>query len=155
MKSRFEIREDDLSGDAIVSLLSDHLDNMHSISPPGSVHALGVDRLREPDVTFWSAWQGNELLGCAALKELDAEHGEVKSMRTVEAHRGKGVAFALLEHLTEIGRQRAYKRLSLETGSTHAFEAARSLYARYGFTSCGPFADYTEDPHSAFMRMDL
>lgn len=151
----FDIREDDLSGRRIADLLRQHLDNMHAISPPGSVHALEIDRLREPGVTFWTAWDGDELLGCAALKELDTAHGEIKSMRTVEAHRGRGVASRLLEHLIEDARRRGYERLSLETGSTTHFASARSLYARYGFEPCGPFADYRPDPHSAFMSRML
>lgn len=155
MTHSLDIREDDLTGSEIANLLRQHLDNMHAISPPGSVHALGIDQLREAGVTFWTAWNDDELLGCAALKELDARHGEVKSMRTVEAHRGKGIASGLLEHVLGIARRRGYERLSLETGSTAAFEAARSLYARYGFEPCGPFAEYVEDPHSAFMSKAL
>lgn len=132
-------------------MLTEHLANMHAISPPGSVHALEIDRLREPAVTFWTAWDDDELLGCIALKTLDETHGEIKSMRTVEAHRGRGVASRLVEHVIDVARGRGLERLSLETGSTPHFEPARALYSRYGFVACGPFADYAEDPHSAFM----
>ncbi len=155
MDADIDIREDDLTGPEITGLLERHLENMHAITPAGSVHALDINRLKEPGITFWSAWHGDELLGCAALKELDGSHGEIKSMRTVEAHRGKGVASQLLEHLIGVARQRGYGRLSLETGSTSAFEAARSLYGRYGFAATGPFADYSDDPHSAFMSRSL
>ena len=151
MSADIDIREDDLTGPEIKGLLEQHLEDMHAITPAGSVHALDIERLRKPRITFWSAWSGNELLGCAALKELDSTHGEIKSMRTVEKHRGKGVASQLLEYLIHIAAQRGYARLSLETGATSAFEPARALYARYGFEVCGPFADYTGDPHSAFM----
>ncbi|RPH45384.1 MAG: GNAT family N-acetyltransferase [Burkholderiales bacterium] len=146
---------DDLTGAPIRALLEAHLRHMHTLSPPESVHAMDVDRLRAPDVTFWSAWEGDTLLGCGALRELEAAHGEVKSMRTVDAHRGRGVAAALLGHLMTQARARSYVRLSLETGSMPAFEPARRLYARFGFEPCGPFGDYAEDPHSVFMTRTL
>ncbi len=150
-----EIRLDDLSGPGIHALLDEHLAEMHRISPPESVHALPVDGLRQPDVTFWTAWSGNDLLGCGALRELSAVHGEIKSMRTANAHRGKGVAKALLEHIVEEAKRRGYERLSLETGSQQEFEPARTLYERFGFASCPPFADYAEDPNSVFMTRRL
>nr|WP_297078321.1 GNAT family N-acetyltransferase [Thermoleptolyngbya sp. M55_K2018_002] len=150
-----QIREDDLTGDKIAALLQEHLDNMHEITPPGSVHALDLERLRSPDITFWSAWQGDELLGCGALRHLDATSGEIKSMRTVQAYRRKGVASKLLEHILAEAERRGYGRLYLETGALAEFAAARSLYARYGFEPCGPFADYADDPNSAFMTKAL
>jgi putative acetyltransferase len=150
-----DIRIDDLSGAEIRELLDEHLANMRSISPPESTHALPIEGLRKPGVTFWTAWENGELLGCGALKELSAEHGEIKSMRTVARHLRKGVAKALLAHIIrEAGRHR-YRRLSLETGSMEAFEPARQLYARAGFTYCAPFADYIEDPNSVFMTKEL
>ena len=128
---------------------------MHEISPPESVHALDLERLRAPDITFWSAWEGDELLGCGALRELDVNSGEVKSMRTVEAHRGKGVGSKILEQIIEEAGRRGYEVLLLETGSEHAFAPAQRLYERYGFVYRGPFAEYIEDPNSVFMTKDL
>jgi putative acetyltransferase len=150
-----DIRLDDLTSPEILRLLRQHLDSAALHSPPESVHALDVAALRRPEITFWSAWQGAELLGCAALKELDPHHGEVKSMRTATPHLRKGVAAALLAHLLEQGSQRGYRRLSLETGSMEAFAPARRLYARSGFQPCGPFASYVEDPYSVFMTREL
>jgi len=150
-----EIRIDDLSGSEIAELLQEHLSNMAENSPPESVHALNIEQLRQRDITFWSAWSDDRLLGCGALKELDPQHGEVKSMRTVSRHRRMGVAARLLEHILEEARRRNYKRVSLETGSMHAFAPAHNLYARFGFVECGPFADYVEDPNSIFMTKEL
>jgi len=150
-----EIKVDDLSGPEIGALLREHLDSMYLHSPPESVHALPIEKLRSPDITFWSIWEHDELLGCGALKRLDSRHGEIKSMRTVAGHLRKGVARAMLHHIISQARQRGYRRLSLETGSMAAFEAARRLYERAGFTYCAPFADYIEDPNSVFMTMEL
>ena len=150
-----EIRVDDLSGPEILALLAEHLRDMRRISPAESVHALDVDGLLQPDVTFWSAWTNAELLGCGALKELNPVHGEIKSMRTAVAHRRQGVARAMLEYIITEARGRSYTRLSLETGSMHAFEPARRLYERFGFTYCSPFAGYTEDPNSVFLTRSL
>lgn len=146
-----QIQLDDLSGLEIVALLEEHLAGMRSLSPPESVHALPLAGLRSPDVTFWSAWENSALLGCGALKQLDPQHGEIKSMRTASRHLRKGVASAMLQHILAEARGRGYRRLSLETGSQPGFEPARRLYARAGFTACGPFADYTNDPNSVFM----
>jgi putative acetyltransferase len=146
-----DIKVDDLSGPEIRELLQEHLANMRKISPPESTHALPLERLREPEITFWTAWENGELLGCGALKELDAQHGEIKSMRTSSRHLRKGVAQALLDYIIGEAAHRGYRRLSLETGSMEAFEPARQLYARAGFTLCAPFADYIEDPNSVFM----
>ena len=150
-----EIREDDLRGADVVALLQEHLDDMHRHSPPESVHALDLDKLRRPEITGWVAREGGPLLGCGALKQLDARHGEIKSMRTANAHRGRGVGARLLEHVLAEARRRGYARLSLETGTPAAFDAARRLYARYGFAECGPFGDYVPDPYSTFMTLEL
>ena len=150
-----EIRVDDLTSPEIVALLSEHLESMYSHSPPESVHALPIEQLREPDITFFSVWENGELMGCGALKELDPEHGEIKSMRTVSKHLRKGVGRAVLQHMIEEGKRRGYKRMSLETGSMAAFEPARKMYEGVGFTYCPPFADYIEDPNSVFMTMAL
>lgn len=149
------IRSDDLSGPRVLALLEEHLADMRQLSPPQSVHALPMEALRQPGVTVWTAWSGDDLLGCAALKQLDATHGEVKSMRTAAAHRPKGVARALLAHIVAEGRRRGYARLSLETGSDAPFEPAQRLYARFGFAPCAPFAAYTDDPNSVFMTLAL
>ncbi len=149
------IVEDDLSGDAVAALLREHLEGMHASSPPERVHALDVDALRRPDVTFWSVWEDEELLGCGALRELDDSHGEVKSMRTASAHLRKGVPSFVLEHLVAEAKQRGYRRLSLETGSGGPFEAALAFYERFGFAYCGPFADYDDDPFSRFMTLEI
>lgn len=146
-----QIRVDDLKGPEIRSLLEEHLRNMHEISPPESVHALDLTSLRQPDITFWTVWSDSDLLGCGALKELDPTHGEVKSMRTAMSHRRKGVARAMLKHIMAEAASRSYRRLSLETGSMDAFAPARRLYEDFGFTFCGPFADYSIDPNSVFM----
>jgi len=145
------IIEDDLTGTAIHELLQEHLDNLTEHSPPESIHALDLDGLRAADVTFWSVWDGDELMGCGALKELDSFHGEIKSMRTATAHLRKGVARQMLLHIIEIAQQRGYQKLSLETGSMAAFQPAHQLYKRFGFQECSPFADYKEDPNSIFM----
>lgn len=150
-----QLRIDDLQGEAIIRLLEEHLRDCATHSPPGSVHALDLDALRRPDITFWSAWNGGELLGCGALRELDPGHGEVKSMRTAAPHLRKGVAAAVLAHLVGESRRRGYRRLSIETGSMAAFEPARRLYARFGFVRCAPFGSYVDDPHSTFMTLDL
>jgi putative acetyltransferase len=150
-----EIRIDDLNGYEVSQLLLEHLQSMRRISPPESVHALDVDGLRKPDVTFWTVWKNGELLGCGALKELDHEHGEIKSMRTAAQHLRKGVARRLLEYILDEARRRGYRRISLETGSQKEFKPAHKLYAASGFTFCEPFADYLDDPNSVFMTREL
>ena len=150
-----QIREDDLTGQEIARFLREHLEHMHEITPPGSVHALPLDALRSPDTTFWSAWEDNELLGCGALKELDFSSGEIKSMRTVEAHRGKGIGARILEWIIREAERRRYQCLNLETGAMPEFASARALYERYGFVYRGPFADYAEDPNSVFMTKKI
>jgi putative acetyltransferase len=149
------IIEDDLSSVKVAGLLSEHLEGMADHSPPESIHALDLSGLRAPEITFWTAWADSELLGCGALMELDGRHGEIKSMRTATPHLGRGVATAILSHLLEEARRRSYARLSLETGSGPAFEPAHSLYERFGFSNCGPFGRYREDPFSRFMTLEL
>lgn len=149
------IKRDDLRGSEIYALLQEHLQSMALHSPPESVHALDIEALRKPDITFWTAWENEELLGCGALKELDSQHGEIKSMRTSSQHLRKGVATKMLTHILEEASRRRYRRLSLETGSMEAFAPARQLYAKFGFTYCEPFAAYVEDPYSVFMTREL
>jgi putative acetyltransferase len=150
-----KIEIDDLSRAEIHALLGEHLRNMHAISPPGSVHALDLEKLRRPDITFWSAWDGARLLGCGALRELDGKHGEIKSMRTPDALRRQGAGKAILAHIIDTARSRGYGRLSLETGALAAFQPAQNLYGSFGFAYCGPFGDYAEDPNSVFMTLLL
>ncbi|MGS0744132.1 GNAT family N-acetyltransferase [Glaciimonas sp. GG7] len=146
---------DDLSRPAIHALLNEHLQSMYALSPPECVYALDLDRLRKPDVTFWSAWEGSLLIGCGALEELDSKHGEVKSMRTPNALRRKGAGRAILAQIIETAKCRLYDRLSLETGTAEEFKPAQKLYESVGFTYCGPFGEYVEDPNSVFMTMCL
>jgi len=150
-----EIRPDHLSGEEIARFLSEHMAHMVSQTPAGSVYAHPLERLRAPDITFWSVWEGDELVGCGALKELDARSGEIKSMRTAEAWRRRGVARALVDHIEAEAVRRGYACLYLETGASDRFVAARALYAARGFQPCGPFGDYGADPHSFFMRKSL
>lgn len=149
------IKPDDLRGAEIALLLQEHLSSMQALSPPESVHALDIEALRQPDITFWSAWEGAALCGCGALKQLGDQHGEVKSMRTAAGQRRAGVASKILLQIIEEARQRGYRRLSLETGSMKAFEPAHALYASFGFELCAPFGDYAEDPNSVFMSREL
>lgn len=150
-----EIREDDLTGPEIRALLKRHLEHMVEITPPESVHAMDVDRLSGPDVTFWTAWDGDTLLGCGALKEIDPSTGEVKSMRTAEAARGRGIGTSIVEHLIAVSRERGYTKILLETGSADAFAPARRLYERAGFVARGPYPPYEQDPNLFFMEMEL
>jgi len=149
------IETDDLSHPAIHALLNEHLQSMYQLSPPESVHALDLEKLRKPEITFWSAWEGSLLIGCGALKELDRKHGEIKSMRTPDAHRRKGAGRGILAHIIAVAERRSYERLSLETGSMEAFTPARRLYESFGFAYCGPFGEYAEDPNSVFMTLRL
>ncbi|KAB2330653.1 GNAT family N-acetyltransferase [Bacillus mesophilum] len=150
-----EIKKDDLTSTKIKQLLEDHLQSMTLHSPPESIHALDLDGLRQPEVTFWSVWEDEELLGCGAIKELAPDHGEVKSMKTSSVHIRKGVGRLMLDYIIAEARNRGYKRLSLETGSMEAFLPARLMYEKAGFHYCEPFADYVPDPNSMFMTLKL
>jgi putative acetyltransferase len=151
----WRIVEDDLSGAAIRALLEVHFAGMLANSPADSCHFLDFDGLRSDGVTFWSIHRDGELAGCGALKMLDATHGEIKSMRTAEAFLRQGVAAQMLDHIIAVARTRGLQRLSLETGSSGAFEPALALYRRYGFEDCEPFADYRPDPFSRFLTRAL
>ena len=150
-----KIRVDDLRGPEVKALLEAHLDLMRVTTPPESVHALDLDELRAPEITFWTLWEGDELLCCGALKEIDSTHGEIKSMHTAAKARGCGLARKMVEHILSQARARGYTRLSLETGSFDAFTPARSLYADFGFQPTEPFGEYTLDPNSAYMTLEL
>ena len=149
------IEVDDLSRPAVHELLQEHLANMYELSPPEQVFALDLSKLKSPDITFWTVWDHELLLGCGALKELSPTHGEVKSMRTPASLRGRGAGRAVLTRIIETAKRRQYSLLSLETGSHPAFGAAQSLYKNAGFQISGPFAGYKEDPHSVFMELRL
>ena len=153
--SALEIKIDDLRGPEIARLLTEHLRALAEITPMESRHALNLDELRQPDVTFWAVWQGDGVVGCGALKRLDAGHGEIKSMRTAAGHLRKGIASLVLESIIAEARRRGYRRLSLETGAASYFTAAHQLYRKFGFQSCRPFADYLSDPNSVFMTRQL
>ncbi len=149
------IRLDDLRGPEVRALLEAHLRHMHTLSPPESVHALDLDRLRRPEIRFYTAWDGDQLAGCGALKDLGGGEGEIKSMRTADSHRGRGVGTAVLTHLLNVARASGWRRLNLETGPADRFGAAHRLYEAFGFTVCEPFADYRLDPFSVFMTLPL
>ena len=155
MIDQLRIVADDLSGADIAALIRLHFDEMHQWSPEDSCHVMTVERLRSPDVSFFSAWDGAALAGCGALKAIDPSHGEIKSMRAAPAYRGKGLGRAILLHLMAEARARGYARLSLETGAPAPFEPARRLYAAHGFVVCAPFGDYRPDPNSVFMTREL
>ena len=139
----------------VVALLHTHVTRARAETARGSAHALDLDGLRAPDVTFWSAWEDDQVVGVGALRRLSLDHGEVKSMHTAEAARGRGVGSALLLQIIATARARGMTRLSLETGSWSYFLPARALYARHGFVECGPFGDYREDPNSVFMTLGI
>ena len=150
-----DIRIDDLEGPEVLALLREHLGSMEHTAPAESRHALDLTALREPGITFWSIWDGSALAGFGALKHMTEAHAEIKSMRTASSHLRRGVASKMLQHLIQEATTRGYSKLSLETGSMEFFEAARRLYASFGFTSCPPFGNYTEDPNSVFMTLDI
>jgi len=146
---------DDLAGKEIAAFLEEHIEDMKSTSPPESKHALDLEGLRQDDVTFWSMWEGDQLVSCGAIKELSSGHGEIKSMRTSTKIRGKGFASKMLTHIIKEARTRGYQNLSLETGSMPFFIPAVNLYKKFGFEICEPFANYKEDPNSIFMSKAL
>ena len=150
-----QVQIDDPARPDVYALLEEHLRNMHELSPPESVHALDVSGLKSADMTFWSAREGDLLIGCGALRQLAPDHGEIKSMRTPAALRRHGAGRAILNHILEVARERDYKRLSLETGTAESFAAAHRLYESAGFARCGPFGPYQPDTHSVFMTLDL
>jgi putative acetyltransferase len=149
------IEVDDLSRHQVVALLQEHLRNMYELSPPDQVFAFDAAKLKAPGVSFWTAWDGELLLGCAALKQLSSTEGEIKSMRTPSASRRRGAGRALLNHIIDVARSRAYRVLYLETGIHPAFLAAQTLYRSAGFNLCGPFGSYRENGNSVFMSLSL
>ena len=150
-----DIRLGDFSDPRVQALLARHLEGMHANSPAGHVFALDWSGLQKPEITFYVMWAGDEVLGCGALKALDSSHGEVKSMRTADAHLRKGVGAAILEHIISEARARGYRRLSLETGSGPGFEPALALYRKRGFTNGAAFGDYTASDFNQFLHLEL
>ncbi|MFG2212795.1 GNAT family N-acetyltransferase [Streptomyces sp. NPDC048638] len=146
---------DDLSGPEIARFLDEHVQQMRSLTPVESKHALDLNSLRRPDITFWPVSEGDSLVGCGAIKRLDAGHAELKSMRTRSTRQRSGIASQLLEHIIAEARGMGFTRLSLETGAAESFLPARRLYERFGFQHCEPFADYQPDPNSTFMTRAL
>ena len=155
MPTSFEIRQGDLTDLRVIAMLEAHLDGARAHSPPGSVHALDLRGLQGPGLSFWAMWDGTEVVGMGALKKLDPEHGEIKSMYTLKAARGRGAATQMLRHIIAEARARGYRRLSLETGTPEYFHPAHALYRRHGFTDCPPFADYVADGFSLCMARVL
>ncbi|TQL68653.1 putative acetyltransferase [Nocardioides albertanoniae] len=153
MPAHFEL--DDLTRPEVIRLLEEHLEDMYAASPAESVHALDLEALRAPGISFWSAWEETELVACGALKSLGDGDYELKSMRTTAAARGRGIATALLRHLVEQARSRGAGRLLLETGTEDLYEPARRLYRGNGFTERPPFGSYVLDPSSVFFELSL
>ena len=151
----YSIRQDDLSGHAVTGLLAFHLDEMSEFSPADKVHAMPIERLREPDVTFYSAWDGDALAAVGALRQLDTKRGEIKSMRAAPSYRGQGAGEAILLHLMREALARGYVWLGLETGRPEPFEPAQQLYAKHGFVECQAFGDYISDEFSLCMGREL
>ncbi|HAS6905016.1 TPA: GNAT family N-acetyltransferase [Vibrio parahaemolyticus] len=149
------IETDNLERPQVLALLEEHLQDMYATSPPESVHALDVSKLKLPPITFWTGWDGEQLLGCVAMSQLEDGHAELKSMRTTPSARKQGVASRLLNHVIEQAKHQGIQRLSLETGSMAFFEPAHRLYEKHGFTYCEPFGDYQPDPNSRFMTLAL
>lgn len=150
-----QIRLDDLTGGEVIALLNEHLADMYATSPAESVHALDVDALKASNIRFFSAWQQGTLAGCVAIKTLDNQMAELKSMRTARAFRGMGVGQALLQFIIDHAKAQGFTSISLETGTQDYFAPARSLYRKFGFTDCGPFGQYKLDPNSHFMTLNL
>ncbi|HBC3957957.1 GNAT family N-acetyltransferase [Vibrio parahaemolyticus] len=149
------IETDNLERPQVLALLEEHLQDMYATSPPESVHALDVSKLKLPSITFWTGWDGEQLLGCVAMSQLEDGHAELKSMRTTPSARKLGVASRLLNHVIEQAKHQGIQRLSLETGSMAFFEPAHRLYEKHGFVYCEPFGDYQPDPNSRFMTLAL
>ncbi len=153
--SDIEFRQGLLDHAQVVELLQQHLRDMYATSPVESVHALDLEELRDPQLSFWTLWKGEALAACGALKSIDKQHAEIKSMRTGQHFLRQGIADQLLGHLLAQARLRGFQRVSLETGTQGYFEPARQLYLKHGFAYCQPFAEYREDPNSVFMSVQL
>ena len=145
----------DFSDSRVVDLLNFHFTSARGQTAEGSAHVLDLNGLQSPEISLWTIWDDDALLGCGALKRLSADHGEVKSMHTIQTARRKGAGSAILRHIIATARGEGMRRLSLETGSWDYFRPAREFYKDHGFQECAPFADYKQDPNSVFMSLDL
>ena len=150
-----QIKIDDLSSREIASFLQEHIDEMKAVSPPESKHALDLKGLKQPEITFWTVWDEAIIIGCGAIKRLNKNHAEIKSMRVASSHRRRGIASKLLQHILSEAKKRGYSRISLETGSMTFFKPAHRLYAKFDFQQCQAFSIYKEDPNSIFMTKEL
>ncbi|WBH17361.1 GNAT family N-acetyltransferase [Sphingomonas radiodurans] len=150
-----ELREGGLDDPRVIALIAHHLAEARGSTPQDNAHAMGTEALRHPDISFWAAWEGEALLGVAALRQLSLNHGEIKSMRTAPEHVRRGVARALLAHLIALARTRGYSRVSLETGTALMFDAANRMYEAVGFVDGPAFGGYPESPHNRFMTLAL
>ncbi|MEM5527215.1 GNAT family N-acetyltransferase [Gammaproteobacteria bacterium AS21] len=150
-----EIKQDDLTGSQIQALLQEHLSDMHATSPAESVHALDLQALKSPSITFWTIWHEQTLAGCAALQKIDDSHLELKSMRSAKQFKNQGIASTMLKFLIAHAKQAGFEKISLETGSMDYFKPAHQLYKKHGFSHCPPFANYVKDINSIFMTLDL
>ena len=149
------IKIDTLHSSIVIDFLEQHIEDMKSVSPPESKHALDLDGLKKPNITFWTIWNDDKLVGCGALAKLDETQGEIKSMRVAPSARAKGVATAMLKHILDEAAKVGLDRVSLETGSMPFFRPAHMLYKKFGFKECKPFADYRQDPNSIFMSKSI
>jgi putative acetyltransferase len=154
-QNRIRIRQGDFTDQRVLDLLLIHLTNARAETAPGSAHALDVCGLQSADISFWTIWEDEDLVGFGALKQLSPDHGEVKSMHTVQSKRRGGTASAMLRHIIATARARGMSRLSLETGSWDYFRPARAFYRGHGFVECPPFGTYVLDPNSVFMSLNL
>jgi putative acetyltransferase len=154
-KMMMQIRTGDTYDPRVIALLDHHVTAARAQTAPGSAHALDLAGLRAPDIAFWTGWEDDRLVATGALKTLSAEHGEVKSMHTLQTTRRQGYGGQMLRHIIAEAHARGLQRLSLETGSWDYFKPAQALYQAHGFVACAPFEGYVEDPNSVFLTLDL
>ena len=147
--------EGNFDNSEVNDLLKKHFIELRSVSPVGSTHVLDIDGLKDPSIKFWSLWENNKLIGCGALKFLEKNHGEFKSIRVADEFRKKGIGERIIEHLIEEAKKLEISKLSIETGAGEFFLPARNLFSKFGFKLCPPFAHYKEDPHSCYYTLNL
>lgn len=150
-----KVIENNFDNAEVNHLLTKHFIELRSVSPDDSCHVLDIKGLKDSSIKFWSFWDNNQLIGCAALKFLDDEHGEFKSIRVEDNSRGKGVGKKIISHLIEVAKNEGIKKLSIETGAGDFFKSARKLFKKFGFKTCRPFADYKEDPNSCYFDLEI
>ena len=150
-----KVIENNFDNAEVNHLLTKHFIELRSVSPDDSCHVLDIKGLKDSSIKFWSFWDNNQLIGCAALKFLNDEHGEFKSIRVEDNSRGKGVGKKIISHLIEVAKNEGIKRLSIETGAGDFFKSARKLFKKFGFKTCRPFADYKEDPNSCYFDLEI